>query len=227
MTDMAYKAVLFDLDGTLLDTLQDIASSANKVLGHFGFPQHELEAYKYFVGDGREALAVRILPSSHRDTTMVAEVVARIDSEYGQHWADTTRPYEGIPELLQALTDRGIKMAVLSNKPDDSAKLMVSKLLPHWQFEVVLGVRISVPRKPNPAAALEIAERLNVLPSGFVYLGDTDTDMKTAQAAGMFPVGALWGFRTADELLASGAKALIFNPIDLVRILPLSAPSSG
>ncbi len=219
MTDMAYRAVLFDLDGTLLDTLQDIASSANRVLGHFGFPQHELEAYKYFVGDGREALAVRILPSNHRDATTIAKVVMCIDTEYSQHWADTTRPYEGIPELLQALTVRGIKMAVLSNKPDDSAKLTVSRLLPHWRFELVLGVRPSVPRKPDPAAALEIAERLKIVPSEFLYLGDTDTDMKTAEAAGMCPIGVLWGFRTADELLANGAKALISNPIDLLKIL--------
>jgi phosphoglycolate phosphatase len=219
MTDMAYRSVIFDLDGTLLDTLGDIASSANRVLARFGFPQHEVEAYKYFVGDGMEALAVRILPSSHRDTTTVAKVVACIDGEYSQHWADTTRPYEGIPEMLRVLTDHGIKMAVLSNKSDDSAKLTTSKLLPHWQFEVVLGVRPSVPRKPNPVAALEIAERLHILPRDFLYLGDADTDMKTAKAAGMCPIGVLWGFRTADELIASGANALIPNPTDLLKIL--------
>lgn len=216
---MAYRAVLFDIDGTLLDALEDIASSANRVLGRFGFPQHELEDYKYFVGDGREALALRILPGSHRDATTVAKVLACIDSEYSQHWADTTRPYEGIPELLQALTVRAIKMAVLSNKPDDSAKLMISKLLPHWRFELVLGARLGVPRKPDPTVALEIAEHLNIFPSEFLYLGDTDTDMKTAEAAGMCPIGVLWGFRTADELLASGAKALISNPIDLLKSL--------
>jgi phosphoglycolate phosphatase len=216
---MTYRAVLFDLDGTLLDTLQDIASSANSVLTRFGFPQHKIEAYKYFVGDGRDTLAVRILPSSQRDEATVAKVIACIDSEYSQHWSDTTRPYQGIPELLQALTDRGIKMAVLSNKPDDSAKLTVSKLLPCWRFELVLGIRPSVPRKPDPAAALEIAERLNIFPSEFLYLGDTDIDMKTAEAAGMCPIGVLWGFRTADELLASGAKALISNPLDLLKIL--------
>jgi phosphoglycolate phosphatase len=219
MTDMAYRAVLFDLDGTLLDTLADIANSANKVLGHFGFPQHELEAYEYFVGDGREALAVRILPSSHRDATTVAKVVACIDSEYSQHWADTTRPYDGIPELLRSLTVRGIKMAVLSNEPNDSAKRTVSRLLPYWRFELVLGVRPTVPMKPDPTAALEIAERLKIVPSEFLYLGDTDTDMKTAEAAGMCPIGVLWGFRTANELLVNGARALIANPIDLLKIL--------
>ncbi len=216
---MPYRAVLFDLDGTLLNTLGDIASSANRVLGHLGFPQHEVEAYKYFVGDGREALAVRILPTIHQDASTVAKVVAGIDKEYSQHWADTSHSYVGIPELLQALTMRGIRMAVLSNKPDDFTKLTVSRLLPHWRFEPVLGVRPSVPIKPDPTAALEIAERLNMLPGEFLYLGDTDTDMRTANAAGMYAIGVLWGFRTADELVANGAKALIENPTDLLRIL--------
>jgi len=216
---MAYRAVLFDLDGTLLDTLEDIASSANRVLAYFGFPQHELEAYKYFVGDGMEALTLGILPSNHRDASTVAKVVAFIDIEYSQHWADTTRPYEGIPELLQALTVRGIKMAVLSNKPDYSAKLTVFKLLPDWRFELVLGARPCVPRKPDPSSALEIAEHLNVSPSEFLYLGDTNTDMQTAMAANMCPIGVLWGFRTAAELLVNGAKALIYHPTDLLKIL--------
>jgi phosphoglycolate phosphatase len=219
MSDMAYRSVIFDLDRTLLDTLGDIASSANRVLARLGFPQYEVKAYKYFVGDGMETLAVRILPNSHRDTATVAKVVACIDSEYGQHWADSTRPYDSIPELLQALTDCGIKMAALSNKPDDSAKLTVRRLLPHWRFELVLGARSSVPKKPDPAAALEIAECLHILARDFLYLGDTDTDMKTAKAAGMYPIGVLWGFRTANELLASGADALISNPLDLLRIL--------
>jgi len=216
---MAQKAVLFDFDGTLMDTLEDIASSANTVLAHLGFPQHELEAYKYFVGDGIEALATRILPSSQRETTTIARVVAGIDREYSQHWPDTTHPYEGIPELLQALTVRGIKMAVLSNKPNDSTKAMVSKLLPHWRFDIVLGARPCVPKKPDPAAALEIADQLNIPPSEFLYLGDTDTDMKTAKAAGMYPIGVLWGCRTAEELSASGARALIQNPMALLGIL--------
>ena len=216
---MPYRAVLFDLDGTLLNTLEDIASSTNRVLDRLGFPQHTVEAYKYFVGDGREALTVRVLPSGHQDGSTVAEVIACIEKEYSEHWADNTRPYEGIPELLQALTVRGIRMVVLSNKPDDFAKLEVSKFFPQARFELVLGVQSSVPRKPNPTAALEIAEYLNILPSEFLYLGDTDTDMKTANAAGMYAIGVLWGFRTADELVSNGAKALVDKPNDLLRIL--------
>lgn len=222
--DMAYRAVLFDLDGTLLDTLRDIAIAANTVLGRFGCPQYEVDAYKYFVGDGMEALAVRILPRKYRDAATVARVVACINGEYSQHWADTTHPYEGIPELLQALTTRGVRMAVLSNKPDSLAKLTVSKLLSPWRFELVLGARPSVPKKPDPAAALEVVERLKIAPSEFLYLGDTATDMRTATASGMCPVGALWGFRSADELLDSGARALISNPMDLLKILNSGTP---
>jgi phosphoglycolate phosphatase len=219
MIDMVYKAIIFDLDGTLLYTLTDIANSANKVLARLGFPQHELDAYKYFVGDGRESLVMRILPNNHRDAATVAKVVSCLDSEYDLHWADTTHPYDGIPELLQALTEHDIKMAVLSNKPDDSTKLTVSTLLADWRFEIVLGVRPSVPKKPDPAAALEIAKYFDITPGEFLYIGDTDTDMNTAVAAGMYPIGVLWGYRTADELLAAGAEALISKPIDLLKML--------
>lgn len=216
---MTYRAVLFDLDGTLLDTLEDIANSVNRVLSRLGFPQHEVEAYKHFVADGREALASRILPVSHRDAITVAKVVTRINNEYSQHWGDTTRPYEGIADLLQTLTERHIKMVVLSNKPDDFTKLTVSRLLPLWRFDAVIGAQPSVPNKPDPTAALEIAQRLNILPNEFLYVGDTDTDMKTAKAAGMYPIGVLWGFRGAEELLANGAKALIQHPTDLLTLL--------
>ncbi len=216
---MAFTAVVFDLDGTLLDTLEDIARSSNAALGQLGFPPHETSAYRYFVGDGREALAARILPEGHRDEATVARVAAGIDREYSRHWADATRPYEGVPALLEALVDRGVKMAVLSNKPDDYTRLMVSRLLPHWQFGAVIGSRPSVPNKPDPAAALEVAARLHVPPSECLYVGDTDTDMKTARAAGMYPVGALWGFRTEDELLASGANALVSAPTGVLALL--------
>ncbi len=216
---MRYKAVLFDLDGTLLDTLKDIADSVNMALDHLGFPKHELEAYRYFVGDGREALAIRVLPEQHRDTVTVGQLAASIEAEYSKRWANNTRPYQGVPDMLQALTDLGIKMAILSNKPQSSTELMVSGLLPQWRFEVVLGSRSSVPMKPDPTAALQIARRLNFRPVEFLYLGDSDVDMKTATATEMFPVGALWGFRSADELSASGAKELIQHPSDLLHLL--------
>lgn len=216
---MKYRAVLFDLDGTLLDTLKDIADSVNLALYRLGFPQHELEAYKYFVGDGREALAIRVLPENHRDAITFDRLLAYIDEEYSKRWSNNTRPYHGIPEMLQALTKLGITMAVLSNKPQGSTEEMVYRLLPRWHFKLVVGALPSVPKKPDPTAALRIAKQLEIRPTGFLYLGDSDVDMKTATAAEMYPVGALWGFRTVDELLASGAKELIQNPVDLIRLL--------
>mgnify|MGYP001567946415 FL=1 len=216
---MTYEAVLFDLDGTLLDTLEDIADSTNRALDYFGFPQHKAEAYKYFIGDGREALAVRALPEHNRDTATVGKLVARMGEEYAAHWSDNTRPYKGVPELLDALTALGISISILSNKPHDFTELMVSRLLRQWRFHIVVGALPDIPKKPSPVAALDIAKRLNLKPGEFLYVGDSDVDMKTAVSAGMYPVGAVWGFRTAQELVAGGAKVLIEKPTDLLKLL--------
>ncbi len=216
---MAYRGVLFDLDGTLLDTIKDIADSVNVALAQLGFPQHEVEAYKYFVGDGRKALAIRALPEDCRNTVDVDRLSASIEEEYSKRWAINTLAYPGIPDMLQSLADLGIKIAILSNKPQASTEEIVSRLLSQWRFELVLGARSSIPMKPDPTSALQIARRLNIPPAEFLYLGDTDVDMKTASAAGMYPVGALWGFRTTDELLAGGARQLIQHPTDLLSLL--------
>lgn len=214
---MKYRAVLFDLDGTLLDTLQDLADSMNRVLTGLGYLTHDTKKYQYFVGDGMEILARRALPPG-TPSAEAAKCAAAMKEEYGKHWADKTHPYKGIPELLESLAGRDIKPAILSNKPDDLTKVVVNKLLPQWRFKAVIGARTGVPKKPDPTMALAIATDLNILPEQFLYLGDTDTDMMTANAAGMYPVGALWGFRTADELTTAGAKTLIENPMDLMRL---------
>jgi phosphoglycolate phosphatase len=213
---MPFKAVIFDLDGTLLDTIEDLGDSMNQVLGTFGFQGHAIEAYKYFVGDGMEVLVRRALPPNARNDEMVQRGLTAMREEYGRRWDKKTRPYPGISELLGALTAKEIPLAILSNKPHDSTQMVVSKLLPHWNFKIILGARPAVPKKPDPAAALEIAGHLHLAPDQFFYLGDTGTDMKTAVSANMFPAGALWGFRTAQELLDNGAKALIENPPDLL-----------
>lgn len=213
---LSYRAVLFDLDGTLLDTLEDLADSMNAVLRQLGFPEHPLEPYKRFVGDGVVNLVRRALPEGHRDDATVSRAVALMRRIYGEHWADKTRPYPGIPELLDALVRLGVRMAVLSNKPEDSTRLCVAKLLPRWRFHAVVGQSSAVPPKPDLAGVRLITAQLGLPPEQFVYLGDTDTDMRTANAAGMFAVGALWGFRSADELLANGAKALVGHPNELL-----------
>jgi phosphoglycolate phosphatase len=216
---MTYGAVLFDLDGTLVDTLQDLADSANYVLASSGFPQHEVQVYRYFVGGGVRALASMALPEDARDRQTVDIVASKIEEAYSRRWAEHTLPYPGIPELLDALTDLGIRMAVLSNKPQRSAELTVSRLLPRWHFDIVEGERPGVPLKPDPFAALQIARLMKMEPGEFLYLGDSAIDMRTAVAAVMYPVGALWGFRTAQELLTGGAKALIQRPVDLLPLL--------
>jgi phosphoglycolate phosphatase len=216
---MNYRAVLFDLDGTLLDTIEDLTVSMNAVLNRLGFPGHTAETCKEFVGDGMEMFAWRALPESHRDHDTVARCTAAMREAYRDSWSFKTRPYDGVPELLDGLTLRNLKMAVLSNKPDDFTKAMVAELLAPWRFGPVLGVRPSVPKKPEPTAALEIAEELGLPPESFLYLGDTGTDMKTATAAGMFPVGALWGFRTAEELRSSGAAVIVDHPTEVLHLL--------
>ena len=218
-SELRFRAVLFDLDGTLLDTLQDLADAMNTVLRRSGFATHPLEAYKYFVGDGMATLVRRALPERHgNDETTVTTCLAAMKEEYRRRWMEQTRPYPGIPALLDELAARQIKISILSNKPDEFTRMMVERLLPRWHFECVFGERPGVPRKPDPSAALEIAGRSQVPVEAFAYLGDTSTDMITANAAGMYAIGVLWGFRPAEELTANGAKILISSPADFLEL---------
>jgi phosphoglycolate phosphatase len=216
---VVYKAVLFDLDGTLLDTLQDIADATNAALGTLRFPGHDIQAYRYFVGEGMATLAFKALPELCHNPDTVSQLLSVIDKEYAMRWAVHTVPYPGILELLDALVAKEIKMAVLSNKPHEFTIASVVRLLPHWHFDAVIGASGAMPRKPDPAGALAISKELRMSPVEFLYLGDTDIDMYTATAAGMYPVGALWGFRTANELLAGGARTLVQYPTDLLALL--------
>jgi phosphoglycolate phosphatase len=214
-----FDAVLFDLDGTLLDTLADIADAANAALKRLGFPPHPVENYRYLVGDGAGCLARRVLGEAGNDETMVERCRLAIAEEYQTHWSQNTRAYPGIPELLTELRARGVPMAVLSNKPHDATTNVVEFFFPDKPCRIVRGAQPGVPIKPDPTAALQIAQELSIEPGRFIYLGDTDTDMRTAVAAGMFPAGALWGFRTGEELTASGARVLLKTPLELLTLL--------
>jgi len=209
------RAVLFDLDGTLLDTLEDIADSTNAALVSMGFPVHEVQDFRTLVGDGMDTLVRKALPEARRDTATMAECTSRLRSEYSARWAAKTKPFEGIPELLDGLQARGLSLAILSNKPDDFTQLMTDELLGAWRFAAVEGAREGVSKKPDPTAALSIARRLGEIASSIMYVGDSGTDMRTALAAGMLPAGALWGFRPW-ELQAAGAKILLQHPLDLL-----------
>ena len=210
---MRFKAAVFDLDGTLTDTLQDIAAAMNRSLRLHGLEEFPVDDYRYLVGDGARMLSIRAV----RGRTELAEPVRReYQAYYQDHTLDTTRPYEGVPELLRALTDMGIRVCVRSNKPHADTCGVVRHFFPQIPFAVVRGQVEGVPVKPDPTGALMIARELGVCPEEIVYLGDTSVDMQTACAAGMYPVGVTWGFRTAEELLANGAALLLDHPQNLL-----------
>lgn len=215
--------MLFDLDGTLLDTLRDIADSMNFALEQLGFPPHPVDAYRYFIGDSVKLMVSRALPENARDENTIEKCRQASSQEYASRWDKTTKPYPHIPQLLTELDKLKIRKTILSNKPDEFTKPMVAKILPEFSFDIVLGVNPSIKRKPDPGAALLIADKLGIPAEKFLYLGDTNTDMQTAAASGMYAVGALWGYRDAKELLAHGAKALAEKPLDVLKIIDAQA----
>lgn len=216
---MNYQAVLFDLDGTLLNTLNDLGNSVNRVLSQHGFPKHKLNEYRYFIGDGARTLIARSLPNENRNEYTIEMCLLAFQHDYGSHWNVETSPYDGIAETLDRLSALGVKFAVLSNKPHDFTQLCVEKYLSNWIFEVVLGQLPSMPKKPDPTGALLISQQMKIAPHSFIYVGDSAVDMQTANAAGMFAVAALWGFRSLQELQENGAQSVLSNPIEIVSLL--------
>jgi phosphoglycolate phosphatase len=218
-----FAAVLFDLDGTLLDTLQDLADAANSALKEYGYPAHCIDAYRHFVGEGVLTLFRRALPGDARHPEIIARCAEAFRNAYSRCWHVHTRPYEEIPELLGVISEHGLRLAVLSNKPQEFTSRCVREKLSQFEFEAVMGQRQEVPLKPHPAGASAIAECLAIPPERIAYLGDTGVDMETAVAAGMYPIGALWGFRSREELEAAGAKAVIGRPLELASLLGIGS----
>jgi len=218
---LRYRAVIFDLDGTLLDTIDDLAAAMNAALVANGLPPRpDVAEHKRMVGDGVGAYVLRAMPADRRgDAELAARVTADYRAAYAVGWRNKTRPYEGVVGLLEALRAAGVRLAVLSNKPDDTTQATVAALLSADAFEVVCGARDGMPLKPDPAAALAVAAQMGLPADEVAYVGDTATDMRTATAAGMFAIGALWGFRAAEELLGGGADVLAERPADVLRHL--------
>ncbi|MGE5343126.1 MAG: HAD family hydrolase [Candidatus Omnitrophota bacterium] len=222
---MRFKAVIFDLDGTLLDSLPDIAETMNAVLEKLSFPPLPTTLYKQYVGEGlrelvKKALPPEVLPAdpTKRDESL-DRFVTLYREIYDRQWQVHTRPYDGISEMLDALAAREVKLGILSNKLDAFTRRMVETLLPDWRFDVVFGSRSGVPLKPDPFAPLEMAGMMSTRPEEIVFMGDSGIDMQTGVNAGMFPVGVLWGLREIDELRACGARQLIAHPADLLPIV--------
>lgn len=217
-----FKAVIFDLDGTLLDTIEDITAASNRVYEPRGLGAFTREEMKTLVGDGAEELIRRVFawrgrPAPSED--VVAGILDDYRREYQLCWHEHTRPYDGILELLAELRRGGLKTAVLSNKAEIFTARQTSALFPARSFDIVRGAKPGVPLKPDPSPALALAADLGIPPRDCAFVGDTNVDMATAKAAGMLAVGALWGFRTADELRQNGADALVDSPLALLPLL--------
>lgn len=218
---MHHRAVLFDLDGTLLDTIGDLADAMNAALAANGLPPRpDVQEHKLMVGDGVAAYVLRALPpDKRRDAELIERVTGDYRAAYAAGWRNKTRPYDGVQALLEDLRRREVRLAVLSNKPNDTTRATVEAFLGNERFDVVRGAIDGVPLKPDPAAALAIAEEMHLAADEFAYVGDTATDMQTAGAAGMYAVGALWGFRSARELFDAGAKLLAETPCHVLGLL--------
>lgn len=217
---MSKKAVIFDLDGTLTDTLKSIWKSANLALADVGLPPFDIDRYRYFVGDGAAELVKRALIADGDKELVLFD---KMSESYRKHFEKyvnyEVRPYEGIRELLHALKEKGILLAVNSNKPQDRTVNVIEENFGKGTFDILVGQSDERARKPAPDGVFYIMERLRLMKDEVIYLGDTCVDMKTGRSAGVFTIGALWGFRDRQELEENHADAIIEHPMELLEYL--------
>lgn len=210
------KAILFDLDGTLIDSLDDLCDCANAALKKCGYAQREREEYKYFVGNGIPKMLSRA--SSETDAGKIDILKAHFMELYSVHYADKTCAYDGMPELIAALKNKDLKIAVITNKMQEMADVVVKKLYGD-AFDIIFGKRDGVPAKPDPTAVFTVMSQLEVNPDECVFLGDSGVDILTAVNSGALPVGELWGYRKEDELLQNGARFIINSPSEFLKLI--------
>ena len=214
---MELKSVIFDMDGTLLDTLDIISRTNNEVLQLHGFPTHTIEEYKGFVGDGMRMLMRRALPKGTSEE-VVSALLPEVLDLYHEKGVGTIPPFPGIRETLSGLVERGVKISILTNKEHKYALLNAETILGEFHFDAILGERAGIPLKPAPDGIFEIAEITKVPLSQTVYAGDMKADIMTAKNAGIASVGCLWGFGRKEELAALGADILISEPCELLDL---------
>ena len=213
-----FKVAIFDLDGTLLNTLEDLANACNHALNKFSFPTHNVEEYKKFIGNGIYKLVERAVPNNKKDKETVEKVLKTFSDYYNEHMIDMTKPYDGIIDILDELRAKGIKLAVVSNKKHEFTIEIVKKYFED-RFDIVFGHRENYKEKPDPTSVLEVIEKLNILKSECIYIGDSNVDILTAKNAGVKSVGVSWGFRGREELANEGANYLADNNIELLNII--------
>jgi phosphoglycolate phosphatase len=216
---MSYRGVIFDLDGTLADTLEDIAGSVNRTLKIFGYPVHPVSDYKLLVGRGLDNLVKQSLPEQYREDNIISQCLSAMIEDYTSNCLISTRLYPGIPELILELQHKNLFLAVFSNKAEPLTLKIVKHLLPDVPFIRISGARKDFPKKPDPAGALLISNQAGIAPENIIYVGDSDVDMMTARRAGMFAVGVAWGFRSIEELQLNGADKIIFHPGELLGVV--------
>lgn len=214
---MKYKAAIFDMDGTLADTLEDIFDGVNEMLAHYKLPARSLEEVRNFVGNGARKLVERSLPKDS-DEKFISEALECYNGCYARHMLSKVKPYEGIMEFLAALENKKIPLAICTNKQDFAAKAIAEKILSPIKFAAVVGDIPGQPRKPDPTRALDIAKKISVQPAEVAYFGDTAVDMQTAHNAGFFSVGVTWGFRPKSELIENNAEFIIDKPCEALKI---------
>jgi len=220
MTLKSPDLITFDLDGTLADTIDDIAESVNRTLSQFKLPTHEIAVYKRMVGDGFRTLIERALPQGHLcDAALFEQVFECAVHEYASHSLENTKPFPGMTQTLEELSRKRIRLAVLSNKPDAMSKTIVQSLFGDIPFVAVWGNNPERPRKPDPSAVLEICDATHARPQHSFFVGDSGVDMKTGKAAGMIAVGALYGYRSREELEKAGADYCIATPFELLSLV--------
>lgn len=214
-----YKGIIFDLDGTLLDTIKDLTDSVNDVMDIYNFPKHDVKACKMMVGNGFRKLITRALPENRqKDEKFIDEVQEKFAQAYHKRYLNKTIPYEGILTMMKQLEQKGIQIAVNSNKRGDYTNALVNKFFAEYPMVAVYGERESegIPKKPDPAAALEIADKMNLSVNEILYIGDSKTDMETGQNAGMDTIGVAWGFRGAKELKEHHATYIVETPEEIL-----------
>ena len=213
------KAVIFDLDGTLLDTLDDIHNVVNRVLQLNGLPSRTVLEVKAAVGRGVTELVRRLFPSGELSAKRVEKVASDIRETFLEHGTVLTKPYRGVAEMLDTLAGRGILLAVLTNKPQASAEKAVSVYLPDVPFRIVQGAMPGCPMKPESEIALKVILKLGTLPEETLVVGDSDVDMDTAKNAGLIAVGVSWGFRSVELLLQHGADVIVNDPMEICGLV--------
>ncbi len=216
------QLVIFDLDGTLLDTIADLGTATNHALKECGYPQHNLSSYPMFVGNGVTRLIERSLPEDERNPETVETVREKFKAYYNEHKTDLTIPYPGIPELLRELSSMGVKLAVASNKYQAAVVALIKHYFPYIDWHAVEGQKEGVPTKPDPSIVFEILAKCPTRKSKVLYVGDSGVDMETARRACVDSCGVTWGFRPLRELKEAHADNIVNSPEEIITIVKRS-----